>query len=225
MIDNKKVTGIILVAGNSVRYGQNRNKNFEKVKDKYIFQYSLEKFIANQYIDDVIIALKEKEKEFIKNAISMMDLNKKVSLVIGGDTRKKSVYNCLNETDADIVIIHDGARPLVQTNNINKCIESMKEYKGVSIAVKSKDTIKITDNEGIVTQTTPRKNTWIVQTPQCFDRNTLKLAHEKCENEDSITDDCMLLENEGIKIKLLEGTYSNIKLTNIEDLEIIKSQL
>ncbi|MDO5556104.1 MAG: 2-C-methyl-D-erythritol 4-phosphate cytidylyltransferase [Clostridia bacterium] len=222
MIENKEVTGIILIAGNSIRYGQNKNKNFEKIKSKYIFQYSLEAFQENIYIDNIILAIKGDEKEYINNIIKKMPIYKEVKLVQGGKSRKESVYNCISKTDSDIVIIHDGARPLIKQEYINKNIEAMKKYKGTSIAVKSKDTIKITNNEGIVIKTTERKNTWLIQTPQCFNRIILKKAHENCKEQDKITDDCMLLEKEGYEIKLIDGDYSNIKLTNLEDLKIIE---
>ena len=93
------------------------------------------------------------------------------------------------------------------------------------MAVKSKDTIKITDNNGIVLESTKRSNTWIIHTPQCFQRSILVEAHEKCVNDESITDDCMLLEKLGYKIKLIEGDYTNIKLTNYDDLKIIEQYL
>ena len=142
-------------------------------------------------------------------------------MVVGGSSRKESVYNCLKETTADIVIIHDGARPAIKQNYIDKCIESMKEFKGVTIGVKSKDTIKITDENQVVVNTTVRANTWIVQTPQCFDRNILFIMHEKYKH-DEVTDDCMLLEKEGYPIKIIEGDYTNIKITTYEDINIIK---
>ena len=97
----------------------------------------------------------------------------------------------------------------------------MKSFKGVTIGVKSKDTIKITDSDGIVIDTTKRSNTWIVQTPQCFDRKILLNLHEKYKDEE-VTDDCMLLEKGGYKIKIIEGDYTNIKVTTYSDINIIR---
>lgn len=224
MIKEKKVTAIILIAGNSTRYGQNRNKNLEVVHEKPIILYSLNAFDKNEYIDDIIIAIKEDEEEYIGNILKNKLFNKNIKMVIGGNTRKESVYNCITATNSDIVIIHDGARPAIKQEYINKCIESMEEFKGVTIGVKSKDTIKITDDNGIVIDTTKRSNTWIIQTPQCFDRKILLDMHEKYMNED-VTDDCALLEKGEFNIKLLEGDYTNIKITTYEDLGIIKGFL
>ena len=221
MIDNKKVTAIILVAGNSTRYGQNRNKNFEIINEKTVLSYSLNEFDKNQYIDNIIIAVKEDEMQRVEKIVNAENTIKNVNLVIGGYSRKESVYNCITATDSDIVIIHDGARPLLKQEYINKCIESMNQFDGVTIGVKSKDTIKITDDNGIVIDTTKRSNTWIIQTPQCFNRNVLLKMHEKYMNEE-VTDDCGLLEMGNYKIKIIEGDYTNIKITTFGDLNIVK---
>lgn len=206
------VTGIILVAGNSTRFGKSTNKNFEKINNKYIIEYSLEKFLSSEKIKDIIIAVKQEEISFIKNIISTITV-KPIKLVIGGSTRQESVFNCIMQTDSDIVIIHDGARPLIKYEYIDKCIQEMKMYNGATIAVKSKDTIKISDDNGIVINTTERKNTWMIQTPQCFKRKILLDAHQKNKYNNMITDDCMLLELINEKVKLVEGDYTNIKIT------------
>ena len=221
MKNNKKITAIILVAGNSTRYGQNRNKNFEIINEKTVLSYSLNEFDKNQYIDNIIIAIKEDERIIVEKIVNEEKPTKKVDYVIGGNSRKESVYNCISSTNSDIVIIHDGARPMIKQEYINKCIESMDEFEGVTIGVKSKDTIKITDDNGIVINSTNRSNTWIVQTPQCFNRNTLLQMHKKYANEDA-TDDCGLLERDNYKIKMLEGDYTNIKITTYGDLNIAK---
>ena len=221
MIEGKTVTAIILVAGNSTRYGQGRNKNFEIINKKTVMTYSLEAFLENSYIDNIIIGVKKDEIPIVKKILSKELLNKQVDVVIGGDSRQETVYNCIQKTEADIVIIHDGARPNIKQRYINECIENMKQYKGVTIGVHSKDTIKITDENNIVMQSTKRSNTWIIQTPQCFERKTLLAMHEKYKQE-KVTDDCMLLEKNDDKVKILEGDYTNIKITTYEDINIIK---
>ena len=100
----------------------------------------------------------------------------------------------------------------------------MKEVSGCTIGVKSKDTIKISDDNNIIINTSKRSNTWVIQTPQCFDRKILLNMHEKYKSED-FTDDCMLLEKNNYKVKVLEGDYTNIKITPYEDLSIMKNFL
>ena len=142
-------------------------------------------------------------------------------MIVGGNSRQETVYNCIQQTEADIVVIHDGARPAIKQEYINQCIEAMKDYKGATVGVRSKDTIKITDENNIVIQSTQRSNTWMIQTPQCFERKILLELHKKYKTE-KVTDDCMLLEKNKNKVKILEGDYTNIKITTYEDLEIMK---
>lgn len=220
MIDKKTVTAVILVAGNSTRYGQNRNKNYEIVNGKMVLEYSLDAFNTNNYIDNITIVCKEDEKETVEKVLEKENFKKEVTIVIGGKTRQESVYNAISKTTSDIVIIHDGARPMIKQKYINNCIEAMETTKGVTIGVKSKDTIKITDENNFVIETTQRANTWIIQTPQCFDRKVLLNMHEKYKNEEC-TDDCMLLEKESYKVKIIEGDYTNIKITTYEDINIV----
>lgn len=221
MIEGKTVTAIILVAGNSTRYGQNRNKNFEMVNGKTVVSYSLEAFDQNTYVDDIIIGAKKEEVAVINEILQKEQPKKPVAIVLGGCSRQETVYHCIQNTNSDIVIIHDGARPAIKQEYASKCIESMREFKGVTMGVRSKDTIKITDEKGIVVNSTQRSNTWIIQTPQCFDRKILLEMHQKYRNEE-VTDDCMLLEKNHDKVKIIEGDYTNIKITTYEDIDIIK---
>jgi len=221
MKNQKTVTAIILVAGNSTRYGQNRNKNFERINGKTVMSYSLRAFHENPYIDTIIIGVKKEETSIVQEILEEENITKPTKLVIGGKSRQETVYNCLQETEADIVIIHDGARPAIKQEYIGECIESMEEVKGATIGVPSKDTIKITNENNIVVQTTKRSNTWIVQTPQCFNRKILLQMHEKYKQEE-VTDDCMLLEKNQIPVKILEGDYTNIKITTYEDIHIVQ---
>lgn len=225
MIGEKRVTAIILVAGNSTRYGKNRNKNLEEINGQAVLMYSLKEFEKNKYIDDIIIAIRKCDEEKIKEIIGKEKLIKNIQIVLGGKTRAESTYNCIKSTKADIVIIHDGARPMIKQEYINKCIENIGEIKGVTIGVKSKDTIKITDENNIVINTTQRSNTWIIQTPQCFDRKILLNMYEKYKECQDITDDCQILEKGKYDIMIIDGDYTNIKITTYEDLEIAKKFL
>lgn len=218
-----KVTGIILAAGNSTRFGQNKNKNLFKINGKSVIEYSIDVLNNSKKIDDIILVIKEEEKSYFEEIVNNLTLYKPIKYVIGGKTRKASVYNAIMMTDANFVVIHDGARPNIVSKYIDASLNEMDKFKGTTIAVKSKDTIKICDSNQIVISTTNRANTWLIQTPQCFDRQILKAAHERFnENDESITDDCMLLENSGYDIKIIEGDYSNVKVTTYDDLNLVK---
>lgn len=220
MIHSKTVTAVILVAGNSTRFGKNRNKNFELINGKTILSYSINAFSKNDYIDDIIIVIRKEDREAVEQIIKQEKIGKEINIVIGGNSRQESVHNAIKYATSDIVIIHDGARPGIKQEYISKCIETLEEFKGVTIGVKSKDTIKITDDNGVVINSTKRSNTWIIQTPQCFDRKVLLDLHEKFKNEE-VTDDCMLFEKGGYKVKVIEGEYTNIKVTTYEDINIM----
>ena len=173
------------------------------INGKSVLTYSLEAFDENIYVDNIIVAVKECEMQEVQSIINKQILIKNVDIVIGGDTRKLSVYNCIKKTNSDIVIIHDGARPVIKQEYITNCIENMKDFKGVTIGIKSKDTIKITNKNNIVIDTTNRSNTWLIQTPQCFNRSILLKMHENYKSED-VTDDCSLLEKTYIRLRLYQ---------------------
>ena len=213
-----KATGIILVAGNSTRYNKKINKNLDKINNKPVLLYSLEVFLNNKHIDEIIIVCKKEEQDKI---LKILPNDSRIRLTTGGKERKDSVYNALKIATNEIVVIHDGARPLIKDSYINNCLREIKKHDGCTIGVKTKDTIKIVDKNNIVIETTKRSDTYQIQTPQCFNKNILKELHEKNRSDD-ITDDCMLLERSGYDIKVIEGDYTNIKVTTKEDLDIAK---
>ena len=225
MIDQKTVTAVILVAGNSTRYGKGMNKNLDTIQHKPILVYSLKAFDHNKYVDDIIIVAKSEEIEVMNGIIEKQKVSKPIKVVSGGKTRQESVYNAIIETNSDIAIIHDGARPMIKQKYIDDCLESMDKYMGATVGVKSKDTIKIANEDNEIVGTTNRENTWIIQTPQCFNRSILLSMHEKYRDNDSITDDCMLLEKDNYKVKIITGDYSNIKITTPEDIFIVNELL
>lgn len=219
-----KITGIILIAGNSTRYGKNINKNLEMLNGKTVMEYSLDAFEENSYITDIFLVAKKKEIAIIEKIIKRKKTKKNIYMIEGGESRSESVYNAISKTTSDFVIIQDGARPFIKQSYINSCIENilLENIEGVAIAVKSKDTIKITNNNNIVLNSTNRDVSWLVQTPQCFKQNILLDCYRTTKDFTTITDDCMVLETNGYKIKLISGEYNNIKITTPEDFAIAK---
>lgn len=222
MVNEKTVSAVVLAAGSSTRFKGNQNKILIEINNKPIFQYSIEAFANNKKIDEIILVFSNAQKQEIQKIIEKVDIKKPIKLVEGGNLRSDSVYNAITNTNLDIVIIHDSARPLIKQSYIDNCLDAMDKYDGCTIAVKSKDTIKISNDEDCVVNTTNRKNTWVIQTPQCFIRKTLLEGFDNVKQLDGITDDCMLIEKLGKDVKLIEGDYENIKLTTAEDLDILK---
>ena len=163
-----------------------------------------------------MVVVKEDESEFFKKEILDKYNFKNVKIAYGGKERQDSVYNGLKLLDekCDVVLIHDGARPFVSDKIIDKSIE---EVVGVPV----KDTIKVIDNDKNIVDTPNRSVLWAVQTPQTFDYNILIDAYKDAfKNKFYGTDDAMLVERIGYKVKMLEGSYNNIKITTQEDLNI-----
>ena len=214
---------VIVAAGTGSRMNMGINKQFIKLEGKEIIAYTNEKFYYNSNIEDIVVVVKEDESEFFKKEILDKYNFKNVKIAYGGKERQDSVYNGLKLLDekCDVVLIHDGARPFVSDKIIDKSIEEAKEHKAIVVGVPVKDTIKVIDNDKNIVDTPNRSVLWAVQTPQTFDYNILIDAYKDAfKNKFYGTDDAMLVERIGYKVKMLEGSYNNIKITTQEDLNI-----
>ena len=214
---------VIVAAGTGSRMNMGINKQFIKLEGKEIIAYTIEKFYNNSNIEDVVVVVKEDESEFFKKEILDKYNFKNVKIAYGGKERQDSVYNGLKLLDekCDVVLIHDGARPFVSDKIIDKSIEEAKEHKAIVVGVPVKDTIKVIDNDKNIVDTPNRSVLWAVQTPQTFDYNILIDAYKDAfKNKFYGTDDAMLVERIGYKVKMLEGSYNNIKITTQEDLNV-----
>ena len=214
---------VIVAAGTGSRMNMGINKQFIKLEGKEIIAYTIEKFYNNSNIEDIVVVVKEDESEFFKKEILDKYNFKNVKIAYGGKERQDSVYNGLKLLDekCDVVLIHDGARPFVSDKIIDKSIEEAKEHKAIVVGVPVKHTIKVIDNDKNIVDTPNRSVLWAVQTPQTFDYNILIDAYKDAfKNKFYGTDDAMLVERIGYKVKMLEGSYNNIKITTQEDLNV-----
>ena len=209
---------IITAGGTSSRFG--RNKLLEKINGKEIILYTLEAF-KNIKLSTTIITVSDELRENIKNIIP-----KNIKLVQGGNTRQQSVFNGLKalDNDTELVIIHDGARPLIKQHAIEQCIKKAKETKAAIVAVKAIDTIKITAPDGLIISTPQRDTLRCAQTPQIFDYNLILNAHTKLQGK-NFSDDAGLLESLNIPVYTVDGEYSNIKITTQSDIQLIENAL
>ena len=214
---------IIVAAGSGSRMNMGINKQFIKLKDKEIIVYTLEKFYKHKNIDEIVVVVKEEEAEFFKNEIIDKYNFENIKIAYGGKERQNSVYNGLKMLDdkCDIVLVHDGARPFISEKLIDSCIEEAKNHNAVVVGVPVKDTIKVINEDNDIVDTPERSKLWAVQTPQTFNYDILVKSYEDAfENEFYGTDDAMLVERIGYKVKMIEGSYNNIKITTQEDLNI-----
>lgn len=208
---------ILLMAGSSKRANTSVNKNLVEVLNKPIFMYSLETFLKLADCSKVIVVCREDEQEVVRGYIKGMT---KVILVSGGEERQDSLSNGLKEVSSPIVLVHDGARPNVSVKNIEDILDAISEDVFATLAVKTKDTIKEVE-DGFITKNLVRKKLWSMQTPQGGATEVYKTAFEKAIDEKFIaTDDTeILMVYAKGKVKIVEASESNYKITNQEDLQ------
>lgn len=214
------ISAIVLAGGRGKRMNYHKSKQFIEIKGKPVLVYTLEKFIYNKSIDEVILVLPEDEVDYCKKEVLQRYSLKVDRIVIGGKERQDSVFNALEAMEkANIVLIHDGARPFISEKIIEEGIKYANIYGAAAPGVTPKDTIKI-KNEDNISVDTPDRNTLVaVQTPQCFKYDEIYQCHRKIKEENAIvTDDTSVVERYGHKVYLYEGDYTNIKITTPEDL-------
>ena len=215
-------TAIVLAAGKGTRMNAGMNKQFMLINDRPLLAQTLAAFQSCNAIDSIILVAGREELKTCKEQIlDVYGFDKVDKLVSGGSERQQSVYNGILELedDCNIVVIHDGARPILPEGIIERCIEGAKIYGAVSAGMPAKETIKILNEEGFVQYTPERGKVWVTQTPQAFKRDIIEKAHETANIKGiSGTDDAFLVECMGIKVKMLEGSYENIKITTPGDI-------
>ena len=223
-MEKQKYAAIVLAAGSGKRMNSQVHKQYLIIQDRPVLYYSLKAF-EDSAVDEIVLVVGKGEDEFCrKEIVDKYGISKVKAIVEGGKERYHSVFEGLKQTsDADYVLIHDGARPFVNQDIIRRCMQEVQKYQACVVGMPVKDTIKIADEEGYAKQTPDRKNVWMIQTPQTFSYALIYEAYEEMlKTEDTaITDDAMVLERiKGKKSKLIEGSYRNIKITTPEDLLI-----
>ncbi len=223
-MEKQKYTAIVLAAGSGKRMNSKVHKQYLIIQDRPVLYYSLKAF-EDSAVDEIVLVVGKGEEKFCrKEIVDKYGISKVKAIVEGGKERYHSVFEGLKQTsDADYVLIHDGARPFVNQDIIRRCMQEVQKYQACVVGMPVKDTIKIADEGGYAKQTPDRKNVWMIQTPQTFSYALIYEAYEEMlKTEDTaITDDAMVLERiKGKKSKLIEGSYRNIKITTPEDLLI-----
>ncbi|MFH1452692.1 MAG: 2-C-methyl-D-erythritol 4-phosphate cytidylyltransferase [Armatimonadota bacterium] len=222
-----KITAIITAAGQSRRMKSSVNKLLIKVKGVPLLAYTIACFQKNKYIDEIIITSSKDSIKKYKEIVKKNKFSKVTKIIQGGATRFKSVYNALKEASgAGYVLIHDGARPLISQEVLNRTILALKKYKAVMAGVAPKDTIKEVNGKLFINKTIDRDKIYLAQTPQAFKTSLILEAYGKAPRAGKgITDDARTAEVLGVKVKIVEGSYENIKITTPEDLIIAEAIL
>ena len=224
-MEKEKNVAIVVAAGRGSRMKTTVQKQYLRLKGKPVLYYSLEVFQKCPFIEEVILVTGAGEMEYCQTEIvDKYSLTKVRKIIPGGAQRYDSVYEGLKSIgECTYVYIHDGARPFINQEILKRAYQGVKKYQACVIGMPVKDTIKISDSEGFAKATPNRDLVWMIQTPQVFMYDLIKNAYSKLELAKNlqITDDAMVLETmTGEKVKLIPGSYGNIKITTPEDLKI-----
>ncbi len=220
---SKKFTSaLILTGGSSVRTGGSVTKQMTFLCGKPVVAHTLIAFQECEAINEIIVVAKEDEAHLYKGLAEKYGLNKITAVVNGGETRRKSALNGFGSISpkADFVAIHDAARCLITKEDIEKVLFAAMKYKAATAACKATDTVKIADKKGFIERTEDRNLVWLAATPQIFARNLYCAAAYTADEENfEATDDNMLVERIGYRVKLVETSRDNIKITHADDFE------
>lgn len=221
-------TAVVLAAGKGSRMQSKVKKQFMKLLGKPLVYYALLAFQESP-VDEIILVTGRESIDYCrKQIVEKYGFTKVKEIVAGGKERYESVYEALKVASMDYVLIHDGARAFLDEEIISRSMKGVAEYKTCVIGMPVKDTIKIVDKDQYAIETPKRSLLWQIQTPQCFITDEIRQAYEQmmAEKAKNITDDAMVMEQYGDRrVKLIEGSYENIKITTPEDIVIGKALL
>ncbi len=229
MAEKPHITAIVLAAGRGRRMGSSVPKQFLALKGREVIYYSLKAFEDFDSVQDIILVTgPDMIEQCRREIVEKYGFTKVKAVIPGGSERSDSVYEGIKAASpSDYVMIHDGARPMIDTALLERCAEAMIKHGACIAAVPVKDTIK-TVRDGIVTDTPDRSVLYQVQTPQCFRYAWIEEAFRKAKavNLQGITDDAMVLENTSEHtVAIAEGSYRNIKVTTPEDIPMAEALL
>ena len=233
----KKCTAIILAAGQGKRMGGKVQKQYLELLGHPILYYSLAPFQDSPLIDSMLLVTGAAEIPYVQQEIVEKYHFSKVRAVVEGSTERyasvwkglQALENEMTEEEKDgYVFIHDGVRPFVHEEILSRAFDAVEKYHACVVGMPSKDTVKLADEEGFVAVTPARSLVWSIQTPQVFDFRLAYQAYAQLERSgrSDVTDDAMIVEAfTETKVRLVEGSYENIKITTPEDLKIAEAFL
>ena len=219
---------IIPAAGRGKRMVSSTSKQFLKLGDRPVLAHTLQAFEDAKTVDAIIIVGTSKDLELCQKIVEKYGINKVIAYIIGGRRRQDSVYNGLKALppETEYVIVHDGARPLVTPELIDRTVRAAKNKPAGTVGLPAKNTIKRVTKDDVVEYTLDRPRIFAIQTPQVFQTHTLVIAHRIARDENIWgTDDAMLVEKTGRPVYVIRGSEENIKITTPIDLTIAEAIL
>jgi 2-C-methyl-D-erythritol 4-phosphate cytidylyltransferase len=217
-----KTEGIVVAAGSGTRMGSAIKKQYLPLCGEPILVRTLQTLVQVDAVERLILVVAEEDMEYVRDLVDAAGLPKIGAIVPGGKERQDSVQAGLKALadSTEWVFVHDAARPLVSSPEVEKVLSAAREMGAATLGVPVKDTIKRVEN-GRVVETLQRELLWAVHTPQAFRRDWLEEAHRRTAKEGALgTDDASLVEWAGYPVAMVEGSYENLKITTPEDLAI-----
>ncbi|MGH2404012.1 MAG: 2-C-methyl-D-erythritol 4-phosphate cytidylyltransferase [bacterium] len=220
------VGAIVAAAGLGTRMGTPHPKQFMPIGGKPVLVHTLEAFERCPVIDEVCLVAREQEIGRARRLVADYSLRKVSTVISGGEVRQDSVYNGLLALDGvEIMVVHDGVRPLVLPETIAAAVDAAREFGAATLATKVQETVKIVQ-EGLIVRTVDRGPLWTVQTPQAFAYALLRDAHEQARAAGVVgTDDAMLVERLGHQVRAVAGQIDNLKISTASDLSLAEAIL
>ena len=221
------VSAVIVAAGKGIRMNDTVRKQYLPLAGRPVLAHSLTLFEECNLISKIILVVPEDDFNFCKKEILPARSEKTVRLVPGGKKRQDSVYNGLLAADENkgIVVIHDGVRPFINIEMLELCINGAKEVGACIFGIPVHDTVKQVES-GHIIKTLERDTLWLAQTPQAFQYEIIRKAHENARLKGyEGTDDAFLVEQMGKHVKIINGSKNNIKITTREDLKLAEAVL
>lgn len=216
-----EVAAVVPAAGSGSRMETGIKKQFLPLAGVPVLGRTLRIIEACRSVDSIVIVVSPGDEAYCSAIVGELGLSKVAAIVTGGKERQDSVYHGLLALSdrTGTVVIHDGARPLLGAKELEEVIKAAGEQGAATLAVPVKDTVKLAGKDGFVSRTLPRNLLWLTQTPQAFRYEIILAAHRRAREQNFTgTDDAGLVEHLGWPVKLVPGTYENIKITTPEDL-------
>lgn len=223
--DKLKVSAIVVAAGSGSRMKSKTKKPYLEIAGRPLIVRTLQALEQSALIRDIVLVVGEEELNDAKRLVTQYGIRRVTRYAPGGKERQDSVQNGLRVLDAtvDLVVVHDGVRPFVEPEEIDRVIETAAEFGAAAIGTPVKDTIKKIKKGGVVEETLPREALYAVQTPQAFQARILRDAYKKAGAVSQYTDDASLVEAAGYPVRVVDGSYRNIKITTPEDLTVAEA--
>ncbi len=218
----KKSYGVVIAAGGSgTRFGTDIPKQFVEISGIPVIAHTILPFQNCKEIKKIVIVAHKDYLVFCSDIQKRFGFSKVSSIIEGGATRQASVFKGIKALDTDYVLIHDAARPVISEEKISMCCEEVAKSGSCALGIPSVDTIKVSLDGEYISSTPDRSTLWQIQTPQCFERDFILKCHRRAAYDGfEGTDDCMLAEMAGAKVKLIQGDRTNIKITDYADLAL-----